>query len=226
MLIIWGYSGDSCQRKHTREVWRRESLGKVQEAKNPRCFKNFQCSTDYKSSKSAWMTSAIFKQWFHESFVPQVTSLLNEKALPVKALLLIDNAPSHPNEAELTTENGQISAMFMPPNTIVRCPRSLVDYPRQGCPKTTTTTEIVEKIQRIGQSIKFTHKMPPPTPTQQQHYVGIAEEQQKQVQLYAGQRKHQTKKTEAKAKSVFISSGGSSINITKSHIYYRCAASQ
>ncbi|XP_053960459.1 jerky protein homolog-like [Anastrepha ludens] len=88
----------------------------IGKAKNLRCFKNFQCPTNYKSSKFAWMASAIFKQWFHESFVPQVTSFLKEKALPIKALLLIDNASSHPNEAELTTENGQISAMFMPPN--------------------------------------------------------------------------------------------------------------
>ncbi|XP_053964272.1 jerky protein homolog-like, partial [Anastrepha ludens] len=88
----------------------------IGKAKNPRCFKNFQCPTDYKSSESTWMTSAIFQQWFHESFVPQVTLFLKEKALPIKALLLIDNAPSHPNEAKLSTENGQISAMFMPPN--------------------------------------------------------------------------------------------------------------
>ncbi|XP_053968098.1 jerky protein homolog-like isoform X2 [Anastrepha ludens] len=88
----------------------------IGKAKNPRCFRNFQCLTDYKSSKSAWMTSAISKQWFQESFVPQGTSFLKEKALPIKALLLIDNAPSHPNGAELITENGQISAMFMPQN--------------------------------------------------------------------------------------------------------------
>lgn len=43
-------------------------------------------------------------------------SFLKEKKLPIKALLLIDNAPSHPNEAELTTEDGKICAMFMPPN--------------------------------------------------------------------------------------------------------------
>ncbi|XP_053949198.1 jerky protein homolog-like [Anastrepha ludens] len=88
----------------------------IEKAKHPRCFKKFQCPADYKSSKSTWMTSAIFKQWFHESFVPQVTSFLKQKALPIKALLLIDNDPSHSNVAELTTENGQISAMFMPPN--------------------------------------------------------------------------------------------------------------
>ncbi|XP_039968335.1 jerky protein homolog-like isoform X1 [Bactrocera tryoni] len=58
----------------------------------------------------------VFKEWFHESFVPQVTSFLKEKGFPIKVLLLIDNAPSHPNEAQLTTEDGQILAMFMPPN--------------------------------------------------------------------------------------------------------------
>ncbi|XP_037959124.1 jerky protein homolog-like [Teleopsis dalmanni] len=88
----------------------------IGKAKNPRCFKNLQCPTNYKNSKSAWMTATIFKEWFHQSFVPQVKSFLKEKNLPIKALLLIDNAPSHPNEAELTTEDGQIFAMFMPPN--------------------------------------------------------------------------------------------------------------
>lgn len=41
-------------------------------AKNPRSFKNFNCPVDYKNSKSSWMTAAIFKGWFHQSFVPQV----------------------------------------------------------------------------------------------------------------------------------------------------------
>lgn len=36
--------------------------------------------------------------------------------MPVKALLLIDNAPSHPSELELKTEDGNIIAMFFPPN--------------------------------------------------------------------------------------------------------------
>lgn len=45
-------------------------LGK---AKNPRCFKNFALPVDYDYSKNAWMTSAIFENWFHKSFVPQVS---------------------------------------------------------------------------------------------------------------------------------------------------------
>ncbi|XP_049301956.1 jerky protein homolog-like isoform X2 [Bactrocera dorsalis] len=88
----------------------------IGKAKNPRSFKHFSCPTDYKNSKSAWMTSAIFKHWFHQSFVPQVRLFLKRKNLPIKALLLIDNAPSHPSEAELKTEDGNIIAMFMPPN--------------------------------------------------------------------------------------------------------------
>ncbi|XP_017492339.1 PREDICTED: jerky protein homolog-like [Rhagoletis zephyria] len=56
----------------------------IGKAKKPRCFKNFQCPTDYKSSKSAWTTS--FKSAW-------ITTLL-----------------SNPNEAELTTEDWRIFA--------------------------------------------------------------------------------------------------------------------
>lgn len=44
----------------------------IGKAKNPRSFKNFNCPADYQNSKSAWMTSAIFRHWFHHSFVQQV----------------------------------------------------------------------------------------------------------------------------------------------------------
>lgn len=36
--------------------------------------------------------------------------------LPVKAILLLDNAPSHPPETELKSPDGLITVMFMPPN--------------------------------------------------------------------------------------------------------------
>lgn len=47
----------------------------IGKAKKPRVFKNFVCPVEYKNSKSAWMTSSLFKDWFHHSFVPQVSSL-------------------------------------------------------------------------------------------------------------------------------------------------------
>lgn len=36
--------------------------------------------------------------------------------MPIKSVLLIDNAPTHPRETELKTKDGNIAAIFMPPN--------------------------------------------------------------------------------------------------------------
>ena len=48
---------------------------------------------------------------------------MNDKGLEKKALLLLDNAPSHPSSAVLQSDNGMIKTMmiktmFLPPNTI------------------------------------------------------------------------------------------------------------
>lgn len=45
----------------------------IGKAKKPRTFKNFNCPVEYKNSKSAWMTSFLFRDWFHNSYVPQVS---------------------------------------------------------------------------------------------------------------------------------------------------------
>lgn len=39
---------------------------------NPRCFKGFNNPLKYDHSKKAWMTSRIFVNWFHNSFVKEV----------------------------------------------------------------------------------------------------------------------------------------------------------
>lgn len=88
----------------------------IGKSKNPRSFKNFTCPVNYKFSKSAWMSCTIFYDWFHQCFVKEVTEFLTKKGLPVKALLLIDNAPSHPPESQLISDDGSICAMFLPPN--------------------------------------------------------------------------------------------------------------
>ena len=50
--------------------------------------------------------------------VLQVESFLESKFLPVNALLILDNAPSHPPEDQLVkfTKDGKIWTIFMPPN--------------------------------------------------------------------------------------------------------------
>ena len=49
--------------------------------------------------------------------MPAVTRHMREKGLPVKALLLLDNASVHPDSASLVSTEGDIEAMFLPANT-------------------------------------------------------------------------------------------------------------
>ena len=49
--------------------------------------------------------------------MPSVQKLCREKGLEEKALLLVDNAPSHPSSTTLQSEDGKIKTMFLPPNT-------------------------------------------------------------------------------------------------------------
>lgn len=83
----------------------------------PRAFKNINVSSlpvYYKPQKSAWMDSALFEEWFFRQFVPSVTKHLKGKNLPIKAVLIMDNAPSHPSENVL--KKGEIKTRFLPPN--------------------------------------------------------------------------------------------------------------
>ncbi|XP_046397787.1 jerky protein homolog-like [Ischnura elegans] len=71
----------------------------IGKSKRPRSFKGTEGSqlpVDY-NQKGAWMDREIFEYWFHSKFVPQVRLFLKDKGLPPKAVLLLDNAPSHPN---------------------------------------------------------------------------------------------------------------------------------
>ncbi|VEN43486.1 unnamed protein product [Callosobruchus maculatus] len=89
----------------------------IGKSKKPRAFKNLNPSSlpvYYRNQKSAWMDCNLFKSWFFDEFVPSVEKNLKEKKLPARAILLLDNAPSHPPEQELV--KGDIKALFLPPN--------------------------------------------------------------------------------------------------------------
>ena len=88
----------------------------IGKAKNPRAFKNVNLPVVYKNQSRAWMTKAVFTEWFHEQFVSSVKTLLKKLNLPQKALLLFDNCPGHPDEEDLKSENDFIRVMFLPPN--------------------------------------------------------------------------------------------------------------
>ncbi|GFV54804.1 jerky protein homolog-like [Trichonephila clavipes] len=83
----------------------------------PRAFKNVNMKSlpvYYRSQKKAWMNAMLFKEWFHDQFVPAVRKFNKENDLPQRAILLIDNAPSHPGTEELSSD--EIKAIFLPPN--------------------------------------------------------------------------------------------------------------
>ena len=89
----------------------------INKSAKPRCFKHMIMSilpVHYYSQKKSWMDCKIFKDWFHERFVPSVRKFCDENRLKKKALLLLDNAPSHPSTQ---TDDGMIKTMFLPPNT-------------------------------------------------------------------------------------------------------------
>ncbi|KMR04660.1 jerky-like protein [Lasius niger] len=69
----------------------------------------------YVHESNEWMESNIFETWFKSEFVPRVTSFLQEKNLPIKAVLLFDDALWHPSVETLSLNN--ITAYDLPPNT-------------------------------------------------------------------------------------------------------------
>ncbi|XP_054742419.1 jerky protein homolog-like [Anastrepha obliqua] len=58
----------------------------------------------YYAQKNAWVDQTIFRDWFMNSFVPNVRNYLMSEGLSQKAVLVLDNAPSHPVE-DLKSDN-------------------------------------------------------------------------------------------------------------------------
>lgn len=102
-------------------------LAMIGKAKKPRAFKNVKCTSDgqfdlpvfYRNQSSAWMSESIFKNWFFHQFVPEVEKFLKSKNLPRKAILILDNATTHPDVQYL--QDKDITAMFLPPNVTSLC---------------------------------------------------------------------------------------------------------
>ncbi|XP_058828455.1 jerky protein homolog-like [Topomyia yanbarensis] len=90
----------------------------IGKSKKPRVLKNVhELPVYYVSSKNAWMTRALFKDWFFQQFVPKVKVFLQSTNLPLKAILVLDNCSAHCNCDELKTSDGAFSTILLPPNT-------------------------------------------------------------------------------------------------------------
>jgi len=73
----------------------------------------------WRANSKAWVTRQCFIEWIHEVFAPSVKKYLQENNLPLKCLLLMDNAPAHPPGLadELMEELDIITVKFLPLNT-------------------------------------------------------------------------------------------------------------
>lgn len=55
-------------------------------------------------SKKIWTTRTLFLDWFHQCFVPEIRKYSVSKRLPFKVLLIMDNAPDHPDPMSSTSK--------------------------------------------------------------------------------------------------------------------------
>ncbi|KAJ8885215.1 hypothetical protein PR048_011411 [Dryococelus australis] len=71
------------------------------------------------SQSRAWVTKEVVYDWYTNNFVPQVKQHYNEIKLTVKDLILLDNAPGHPDKEELIlkTADGYVEALYFAENT-------------------------------------------------------------------------------------------------------------
>lgn len=77
-------------------------------AKNPGAPKNVCLSVCYRNRWKSFVPREVLSQWFHNQFVPEVNKFMKISNLPNKALLLLDNAPGHTNEQELSPSDKKI----------------------------------------------------------------------------------------------------------------------
>lgn len=102
-------------------------------------------------NKRGWMTHKIFHSWFQNHFVPEVREYLLSKGLPPKAVLLLEDSPAHSAGNVLKSQDGNISALFMPR------PLGVSDNPSQSTDSVIASTKkmyrsnLLERIIREGQ---------------------------------------------------------------------------
>ncbi|KAM4045527.1 tigger transposable element-derived protein 1-like [Anomaloglossus baeobatrachus] len=90
----------------------------VYQDENPRALKGIskaQLPVIWKSNRKAWVTLAVFDDWFTNHFVPGVERYCTSKNIPFKVLLILDNASGHP--AHLDDFNPNVKVVYLPPNT-------------------------------------------------------------------------------------------------------------
>jgi hypothetical protein len=69
----------------------------------------------------AWTDRKTSENLFNKHCVREAHAFLTEKGLAQKAVMLLDNAPSHPRESVLTSDDGLITVKFLSPMSQAIC---------------------------------------------------------------------------------------------------------
>ena len=90
----------------------------IHKAKRPRAFRNLRDMSEsgvyWSQQAKAWATSSLVVEWF-DLFVKDAKQHCKKHGVPFKVLLLMDNAPCHPQY--LASRHPQVNVIFFPPNT-------------------------------------------------------------------------------------------------------------
>ncbi|XP_045609751.2 tigger transposable element-derived protein 1 [Procambarus clarkii] len=96
----------------------------VYHSENPSVFKKYNVDKNklnvmWRANSKACVTRQCFTEWVNEVFCPAIRTYLQEKSLPLKAVLLLDNAPAHPPglEESLLEEFSFVTIKLLPSNT-------------------------------------------------------------------------------------------------------------
>ncbi|GFU02706.1 tigger transposable element-derived protein 1 [Nephila pilipes] len=96
----------------------------VYHSEKPRAFKAYKVMKEklqvlWRANSKAWVTCQFFIEWMNIVFGPSVKKYLIDNGLPLKCVLLLNNAPAHPPglEDDLLDEFKFIKIVYVPPNT-------------------------------------------------------------------------------------------------------------
>ncbi|XP_037114879.1 tigger transposable element-derived protein 1-like [Syngnathus acus] len=96
----------------------------VYHSENPRAFKSnrvvkAELPVMWRANPKIRVTRLFFTEWVTQVFAPAVKTYLEENALPLKCLLVLDKAPAHPPslEEDLDIEYNFIKVQSLPSNT-------------------------------------------------------------------------------------------------------------
>ncbi|GFS40886.1 PAN2-PAN3 deadenylation complex catalytic subunit PAN2 [Nephila pilipes] len=96
----------------------------VYHSENKRAFKAYKVMKEklqvlWHANSKAWVTSQFFIEWMNIVFGPSMKKYLIDNGLPLKCVLLLDNAPAQPPglEDDPLDEFKFIKIVYLPPNT-------------------------------------------------------------------------------------------------------------